>query len=169
MCVWRRIVKSLFDARGGGPLGVSARSGAWFGAVAWRVTRKKKAERRGAIRHDVLTTVDARTAGSGARTMNNKKAEAPEAAPSAPPFIDDVQGPEVYADKAHFFSQKGGNICITFSSARYDNSDGGVLKYVAVERLVLPLEGARGLAIGLYDFLAQRGLAPPQPDPKTAN
>ena len=101
--------------------------------------------------------------------MADKKPEDPEAPPPAPRFIDNIQGPEVYADKAQYFSIKSGNISVTFSSARYDNNDGGVLKYVAVGRLVLPLEGAQGLAIGLYDFLAQRGLAPPKPDPKNAN
>lgn len=86
------------------------------------------------------------------------------AQPAPPiPYAENLFATEVYADESTYFAIKGGNVSITFCSAVWDNSGGpgGQLTRVVVGRLVMPIHGAQGLALGLYDFLAQRGHAPP--------
>jgi hypothetical protein len=86
--------------------------------------------------------------------------------PVAPlPILENLLAAEVYADAAAFFSFKSGNVSITFVSHRYDNSTpSAVPKHVVIGRLVIPLEGAQGLAVGLFDYLKQRGLIPETPE-----
>jgi hypothetical protein len=79
---------------------------------------------------------------------------------AAPKIVENLFGPELYAESAVFFSTKNGNVSITLTSGRFDAGDNGVLKHVTVGRLVMPLIGAQELVLGLYDFLAQRDLAP---------
>jgi hypothetical protein len=88
------------------------------------------------------------------------------ASPAAPPLIDNPLAPEVFADEAMGFFLHHGNLSITFSSARVDHtSNPGPVSRVVVGRLVLPVSGALGLAIGLYDFLKKMGIDPAQPMP----
>ena len=96
--------------------------------------------------------------------------ESPSGQPAGTPqIVENLFCAEVYADFPAFFSSKGGNISITLVSNRFDSADQGTLKQVVVGRLVMPLGGAQGLAIGLYDFLAQHGMAPPKADSQQAN
>lgn len=89
--------------------------------------------------------------------------------PAGPPsIIDNLFGAEVYADDVAFFAHKGNNVSMQLVSARFDANDGGKLKLVTVGRLVMPIAGAQGLAVGLYDYLKKNGLAP-DVDPRTAN
>jgi hypothetical protein len=89
------------------------------------------------------------------------------APPSVPPLIDNPFAPEVFADDAvGFLGHQGNLITITFSSMRADHkTDRGPVSRVVVGRLVLPVAGAVGLAVGLYDFLKKMGIDPAQPAP----
>lgn len=85
--------------------------------------------------------------------------------PTPPPLIDNPFAPEVFADEATGFFLHQGNLSITFSSARVDHkSSPGPVSRVVVGRLVLPVAGAIGLAVGLYDFLKKMGIDPAHPD-----
>ncbi len=90
------------------------------------------------------------------------------APPSDIPFIENLHAPEVFATDACGFLVNGGNIHITFATARcsHENTPGPVSR-VVIGRLVMPIVGAQNLALGLYDFLKNQGLDPiPQPDKK---
>ena len=51
-----------------------------------------------------------------------------------------------------------GAISITLESIRASHSEPpGPLSRVVVGRLVMPINGAQGLAIGLFDFLEKQG------------
>jgi hypothetical protein len=85
---------------------------------------------------------------------------------AAPPLIDNPTAPEIFADEATGFFVHNGNLSITFSSARVDHtSDPGPVSRVVVGRIVLPVNGAQGLALGLSMFLQKMGIAPPPPMP----
>ena len=73
-------------------------------------------------------------------------------------FVDDPMAQEIYASAASGFFVANGNITITFESLRPDHSDKpGPLTRVVVGRMVMPVSGAQGLAIGLFDFLEKQG------------
>ena len=82
--------------------------------------------------------------------------------PSQPvTFVDDPHAPEVFASAAAGFFVLHGNVVITFESARVDHSKSpGPVKRVVIGRVVLPISGAQGLALGLHDFLVGQGLDP---------
>lgn len=82
-------------------------------------------------------------------------------------YAENLFATEVYSDDASYFALKGGNVSITFTSIVWDNTAGrnGQVTRTVVGRLVIPTAGAQGLAYGLYDFLAQRGLAPDMKSP----
>lgn len=83
------------------------------------------------------------------------------------PFINNPFSPEVFASAATGFFVSNGNITITFESLRVDHSaNPGPMARVIVGRLVMPIAGAQGLALGLYDFLEKQGIGNPKPDPK---
>jgi hypothetical protein len=86
------------------------------------------------------------------------------AAPAAPKSetAEDLFAPELFASEASFFTKAPETVSLTFSSYRFDQSPegGGTRKRVIVARIVLPLNGAQGLATGLYDFLVKLGLDP---------
>lgn len=86
-----------------------------------------------------------------------------------PPIIENLFGAEVYADDAAFFSLKLGNVSMTLVSSRFDANDGGKLKLVTIGRLIMPAGGAQRLVMGLYNYLAENGLAPKTTDPEKAN
>jgi hypothetical protein len=69
--------------------------------------------------------------------------------------------PDVFADDAVGFFVHNGVVRITFASTRANHiSAPGPINRVVIGRIVMPLAGAQGLAIGLFDFLKSRGLAP---------
>jgi len=75
--------------------------------------------------------------------------------------LENLHAPELFASEATAFSIHSGVISITFASNRYDNSvTPPTLNQVVVGRLVLPPNGAKNLALGLYNFLAQNGMEP---------
>ena len=85
--------------------------------------------------------------------------EGPKAANGLPPVLDNVFGPEVFASTAAFFAIGDGVVTITLASLRFDNSTTPAeRKLVVVGRLVMPISGAQGLALGLHDFLEQKGI-----------
>ena len=84
-------------------------------------------------------------------------------------FIDNPHAPDVYASDTSGFFVLNGNVVITLESARPDHaSSPGDINRVVVARIVLPVPAAQGLAVGLFDFLKQRGLLPDDQDPSKA-
>ncbi len=78
-----------------------------------------------------------------------------------PTFIDDPHAPEIFASDATGFFMLGGNIVITFESARVNHAvSPGPISRVVSARIVLPVAAAQGLVVGLNDFLAQMGVDP---------
>ena len=76
-------------------------------------------------------------------------------------FTENLFAPEVYADEAAYFSLKGGNVCITFTSVRFDQASApGQPHRVVIGRLVMPVRGAFGMTTGLYDYLKKNGISP---------
>lgn len=86
------------------------------------------------------------------------------AAPAAPKSetAEDLFAPELFVSEASFFTKAPQTVSLTFSSYRFDQSPegNGTRKRVVVARIVMPLNGAQGLATGLYDFLVKLGLDP---------
>jgi hypothetical protein len=82
-----------------------------------------------------------------------------QAAPVA--FSENLFAPEIFASEVSFFSVANGNISITPTSFRWDYSAlPPRLTKVVVGRVVLPIDGAKNLAVGLYDFMNKQGHAP---------
>ena len=76
---------------------------------------------------------------------------------SGPVFLDNPHAPDVYADSASGFFVLGGNIKITFESARVDHSTSpGPVNRVVIGRLVMPIAHAEALARGLIDFIEKQ-------------
>jgi len=83
-----------------------------------------------------------------------------------PAYIDNQHAPEVFAEDAVGFLIMNGNVHITVSAPRSNYGvTPPVINRVVIGRLVMPLNGAQGLAVGLYDFLKSRGFDPAQPVP----
>jgi hypothetical protein len=87
--------------------------------------------------------------------------------PPSPPaavsinYVDNPLAPDVFADEAVGFFVNNGVVKITFLSARVDHSAApGPVNRVVIGRLALPVKTAQDLAVGLFDFLKSRGLAP---------
>jgi hypothetical protein len=90
--------------------------------------------------------------------MQDKSKEG-TAQPEPLQIAENLFAAEVYADSAAYFSLKGGNVCITFTSVRFDNSvSPGQPRNVVIGRLVMPALGAHQLAVGLFDYLKRNGL-----------
>ncbi len=78
--------------------------------------------------------------------------------------VENLHAPELFVSEASYFSAGSGTVTITFSSYRFDNSvTPGEQKRVIVGRLVMPVTGAQGLAVGLYDYLKKQNLDPMPP------
>ncbi|MBZ9874986.1 hypothetical protein LB542_29575 [Mesorhizobium sp. BR1-1-9] len=76
---------------------------------------------------------------------------------TGPTFLDNPHAPDVYADAATGFFAWGGNIKITFESARVDHSSSpGPVNRVVSGRLVMPIGQAEALAKGLLDFIEKQ-------------
>lgn len=85
-------------------------------------------------------------------------------------LVDNPMAPDVFAGSACGFFNLGGTIMITFEAPHVDHRQNpGPVNRVVIGRLVMPLAGAQGLALGLYDFLKTQGLDPaPVPTDGTA-
>jgi hypothetical protein len=76
-------------------------------------------------------------------------------------ILDNPHSPDVFATEAAGFSLIGGNIGVTFVTTKVDHSSSPPeLTGVVIGRMVMPVEGAQRLVLGLSDFLRQRGLDP---------
>jgi hypothetical protein len=75
------------------------------------------------------------------------------------PIIPNPHAPDVYADGAASFSLIAGVVRITLATQRPIEVPGASAP-VVIGQLVMPLEGAQSLAVGLYDFLKSHGAAP---------
>jgi hypothetical protein len=76
-------------------------------------------------------------------------------------FIDNPMAPDVLADEAVGFFVHSGIVRITFTSARVNHATSpGPINRVVIGRLAMSIEGAQSLAVGLFDFLKSRGIAP---------
>jgi hypothetical protein len=74
--------------------------------------------------------------------------------------LDNLFAPEMFADDALTYSVLNGTVRIVFSASKFRSPHRDEAVRVVVGRLVLPLEGAERLSIGLYDFLKSRGRDP---------
>ena len=81
-------------------------------------------------------------------------------------FIDDPAGLELYVDDATGFGLLNGTVAITLEALRWDHSQENMLpRRVVVAHLRMSIPAAQGLAVGLFDFMAQRGLNPTRKPP----
>ena len=74
-------------------------------------------------------------------------------------IVENPQAGEVFADEALSFSVVNGVVRITFSAFR-PMETGGRSAHVVIGRLAIPVSGAPALAVGLFNFLKERGLDP---------
>ena len=89
-----------------------------------------------------------------------------ENAPPATPYVDNPHAPEVFAEGATGFLLFNGNVHITLTAPRSNYGvEPPIISRVVIGRLVMPLNGAQNLAVGLYDFLKSRGFEPAEPVP----
>lgn len=76
-------------------------------------------------------------------------------------FIDNPMAPDFFADAAIGFHFLNGVVKITLGSVRVNHGTSpGPSNNVVTGRLVMSVGGAQNLAVGLFDFLKSRGLAP---------
>jgi hypothetical protein len=76
-------------------------------------------------------------------------------------FINNPLAPDIFANGATGFSNSNGVIMVTFEAHHVDHSTApGPLSRVVIGRLVMPIQGAQSLALGLFDFLKNQGLDP---------
>jgi hypothetical protein len=77
------------------------------------------------------------------------------------PFLDNPHAPEAFVEGAWGFLFLNGNVHITLTALRVDHKSlPGPVNRVVVGRLVMPLAGAQGFAVGLFNFLKQHGVDP---------
>jgi hypothetical protein len=78
-----------------------------------------------------------------------------------PLLLENLLAPEVFMTEVSSISLSTGMITLTLASHRFDNSIvPPVQRKVVVARIVMPVAGAKNLAVGLYDFLAKNGMDP---------
>ncbi len=86
---------------------------------------------------------------------------------SALEFIDAPTVGELYADAVSGYGLVNGTVAITLEAARWDHDQGDSMpKRVVVARLRMSVPAAQNLALGLFDFLAGRGLDPARKPPE---
>jgi hypothetical protein len=74
------------------------------------------------------------------------------------PLLENHQAPEIFASSATGFSVSNGTITVTLESLHADHTESGQgVSRVVVGRIVMPVAGAQGLAVGLFDFLEKQG------------
>ena len=78
------------------------------------------------------------------------------------PVIDDPHSAHIFADDAMGFFVTHGTVRITFSVSRPSQPAPGELSHVVIGTLVMPVNGAQRLALGLFDFLKKQGFDPTQ-------
>ena len=77
------------------------------------------------------------------------------------PLIDMPSAPEIFVDATLGFALHAGVVDMTFVVARCDHSlPAAPVRNHVVLRLAMPIGGAQGLTVALYDFLRQRGGLP---------
>jgi len=83
--------------------------------------------------------------------------KAPDPRVTDPSLVDNPFAPEHFAaDAVGFYLARPGLVHITLTAPRVDHRTApGPVNRVVVQRLVMPVEGAYGLAIGLFDFLSK--------------
>lgn len=78
-----------------------------------------------------------------------------------PQLIGDFSVPDVFADEGVTFNLVNGTVRITFASARAESPvAGSKMALVAIGRLIMPVEAAQRLSLGLHDYLVKMGLDP---------
>ncbi|MDR3474500.1 MAG: hypothetical protein P4M09_22855 [Devosia sp.] len=74
-----------------------------------------------------------------------------------PPLTHNPHSPDVFADSATGFFVFNGVVRVTFESARVNHTTSpGPIDRVVVGRLVMPIDAAEALAIGLLDFIKKQ-------------
>jgi len=77
------------------------------------------------------------------------------------PFLDNPHAPEVFVEGAWGFLLLNGNVHITLTALRVNhNSNPGPVNRVVIGRVVMPLVGAQGFAVSLFNFLKEHGVDP---------
>jgi hypothetical protein len=77
------------------------------------------------------------------------------------PAVANPFAPDVFADEAVGFEVVQGVIRVSFGAIKMaDAVPPSPNRMVVIGRLVLPVEGAQRLALGLFDFLKQQGHDP---------
>lgn len=77
------------------------------------------------------------------------------------PVVANPFAPDVLADEALGFESANGTVRITFASAKMiEGAPPSDVQWVVIGRLVMGPEAAHRLAVGLFDYLKQRGLTP---------
>lgn len=76
-------------------------------------------------------------------------------------LVGDFSTPDFFADESILFDLVNGTVRITFAVARNETPMAGTRQaLVAIGRLVMGVEGAQRLALGLFDYLKQQGHDP---------
>jgi hypothetical protein len=76
-------------------------------------------------------------------------------------FIDDPQAPEIFVSGISGVFLTGANVAIALESVRVDHTtQPGPINRVVVGRIVLTVEAAQRLVVGLNAFLEEKGLSP---------
>jgi len=78
---------------------------------------------------------------------------------SGPKIIENPQRGEIFADEAVSFSLVNGVVRVTLTALR-PMPGANETAHVVIGRLAMPLPGAQGLAMKLYDFLKSQGAIP---------
>jgi hypothetical protein len=77
------------------------------------------------------------------------------------PAVSNPFAPDVLADEAIAFESISGTIRITFGAIKMaEPAPPAPVQIVAIGRLVMGVEGAQRLALGLFDYLKQQGHDP---------
>ena len=83
------------------------------------------------------------------------------AVPTAINFIDNPLALDIFADTAVGFTNFNGVVRIALASSRTHHAGAaGPVNQVVVGRLVMPIQAAQNLAVGVFDFLKAHGIDP---------
>jgi hypothetical protein len=80
-------------------------------------------------------------------------------ADDAPAILDDLHAPVMFADDALSYSLLDGTVRITFSCLKFTQPEGVPVRVVS-GRLVMGIDAAQRMVVGLNDFMESRGLGP---------
>ncbi len=94
-------------------------------------------------------------------TSKNAFGPAPVLQPAAPPLIDNLFAPEIFASGFSGFAHLNGVIMLTMESVRFDHSQTKAnVERVVVGRVTMSVPVAQGLVAALNLFLEQQGFSP---------